>query len=65
MATDLTFSPHTRDSEFTLNPKTEVRDKPQITQISQMTEAGEFSAEGRKILPDKKSRGKRLWLFLL
>jgi hypothetical protein len=47
------------------HPRTEIREKPQIAQISQMTEAREFSAKGRKNSSGTKRSRPRLWLFHL
>jgi hypothetical protein len=49
-----------------LNPKAETGDKPQIAQISQMTEAKEFSADsGRNSTGTKKLMVVNPWFFLL
>ena len=47
-----------------LNPKTETGDKPQIAQISQMTEAKEFSADGSRDSTGTKKFMARPWLLL-
>jgi hypothetical protein len=48
-----------------LNPKTEIEDKPQIAQISPMTEANMFSADSHENSTGTKKHDKGPWLFLL
>jgi hypothetical protein len=48
------------------NPKTEIRDKPQISLIAQKTEAKEFYRLGaEKNSFETKKSWQRLWLFLV